>query len=79
MRRRAQPNDVGMHLHQPIERVAGAMLQRHLDAHDAITSHAFIARSARRARAYWSHLNGECVPTGSKISPLVWKVNTVLL
>ena len=38
VRRGAQPNDVGMHLHQPIERVAGAMLQRHLDAHDAITS-----------------------------------------
>jgi hypothetical protein len=27
-----------------------------------------------------AHLNGECVPTGSKkISPLVWKVNTILL
>jgi hypothetical protein len=55
-----------MHLHQPIECVAGAMLQRHLDTHDAITSHAFIARSARRPWAYWSHLNGECVPTGRK-------------
>jgi hypothetical protein len=57
---------MGMHLHQPIERVAGAMLQRHLDAHLPIPSHAFIARSARRAWAYWSHLNGECVPTGSR-------------
>ena len=33
VRRRAQPDDVRMHLHQPVERVAGAMLQRHLDTH----------------------------------------------
>ena len=33
MRRGPEPDDVGKHLHQAVERVAGAMLQRHLDSH----------------------------------------------
>jgi hypothetical protein len=37
---------VGIHLHQPIERVAGAMLQRHLDAHLQIPSQAAMTRIA---------------------------------
>ena len=49
VRSRAQPHDMRIHLHQPIERVAGAMLQRHLDAHaaDPITTgeHPHRARS----------------------------------
>ena len=44
--RRAQPDDVRMHLHQPIERVAGAMLQRHFDAHRKIPSQGRRARIA---------------------------------
>jgi hypothetical protein len=57
------------------------MLQRHLDAHDAITSQGDQSRIARGVPGrIGAHLNGECVPTGSKkISPLVWKVNTILL
>ena len=33
VRRRTQPDDVRMDLYQSVERVAGAMLQRHLDTH----------------------------------------------
>ena len=35
VRRRPQPDDVRVHLDQPVERVAGAMLQRHFDSHSA--------------------------------------------
>ena len=36
---RPQPHHMRMHLHQPIERVASAMLQRHLDAHSESSHH----------------------------------------
>ena len=49
VRRRAQPDDVRIHLHQPVERVAGAMLQRHLDTHQLIPSQRDAARIARSA------------------------------
>ena len=81
VRRGAQPNDVGIHLHQPIERVAGAMLQRHLDAHPLIPSQGFIARSAAAGLGVLqAYFNGECAATRStNFSSLVWKVNMVLL
>ena len=50
VRRRPQPDDVRVHLHQTVEGVAGAMLQRHFDSHrrDPITT-SDCARTARAA------------------------------
>ena len=39
VRSRPQPHHMRMNLHQPIERVAGAMLQRHFDAHSDLSHH----------------------------------------
>ena len=48
VRSRSQPDDVGVNLDQPIEDIAGAMLQCHFDAHKP-KSHHNLGRRAERA------------------------------